>query len=165
MYRTKRGFLLGRTSMICFFALFLILSFTSAQETEAAKMKVEVNIFAPVIKISVPESVFLGNITKGYSTDRVRIDVNNSGTTGVILIPRLAEGSNSIFRNLLLARRTTEKFVQIGDFNMSISKPSSFGKTESDYFYIKLDLSDYEGEIRNDKIGEKADVIFWAIPT
>lgn len=157
----------NRVFFFTFFALFLILFIISsvcAEEQEAARMVVEANIFAPIIKISVSEHIFLGNLTKGYSGDRFRVEVNNTGTVDVVLTPKLSSGSNKIFENLFLARRTTEEFLPIGRFNISIAKPSDIGKVKSDYFYIKMDLSNYKDEIRNDKLGEKAEIVFWAVP-
>lgn len=163
-YFTREGFTAAGCFILFFSILALMLSGVQGDEQEAGRMSVEINIFSPTIKIEVPKNISLGNLTKGYSTDRFRVDINNTGTVAVRLTPRLAEGSDRVFRNLMFARRTTEQFATIGNFSINISKPSDMGRIETEYFYMRLDLSSYDGEIRNDRLGEKTDVIFWAIP-
>jgi hypothetical protein len=139
-------------------SIFLV-SFTTA---ESASMTVRANILADTISIEVPDSIFLGNVTSGFSTDYQKVDINNTGTTNVRITPRLENSSEEIFNYTYFARRTTEDFVKIGDFSLNISKPSSLGGKRSDYCYIKLDLTNYGSRINQNLLDYRTNVIFWA---
>ena len=89
-----------------------MLPFVIGGNSDREDLIVEANVFAPVVKIEVPNYVFLGNVTKGFSSDRVRIDINNTGTTAVSVTPELEDSNENIFKYLTFARRTTEQFVK-----------------------------------------------------
>ena len=119
---------------------------------------------APVVKIEVPAHLNLGNVTPGFSSERVRVDIDNVGTTAVAVIPQLEDANEEIFKYLSFTRRTTEPYAKIGDFTFFLSRPSVPGKIESDYFYAKLDLSTFQGSVKEDVFGRQARVVFWVLP-
>jgi hypothetical protein len=153
----KRPFLIYLITL--FFGL-MFLQFASSAVSDS--MVVEANVFAQTISIEVPDHVFLGNVTRGFSADYVRIDMNNTGTTDVKITPQLEDSSEKIFNYTYFARRTTEDFYRIGNFSINILKPSSIGGKRSEYCYVKLDLTDYPYDINQNLIGYKSNVIFWA---
>lgn len=125
----------------------------------------EVNIIGPpepIIKISVPDNVFFGDLENGQQSDNVRINITNTGTVGVIITPQLIDKSEKIFNFTYFARRTTNPFQKVGNFNFNITAPAT-GDVREDYIYAKLDLRDFDGVIDNDILGHKADVRFFAV--
>ena len=122
------------------------------------------DVLAPVVKIEVPAHLNLGNVTPGFSSERVRVDIDNVGTTAVAVIPQLEDANEEIFKYLSFTRRTTEPYAKIGDFTFFLSRPSVPGKIESDYFYAKLDLSTFQGSVKEDVFGRQARVVFWVLP-
>ena len=125
----------------------------------------EVNIIGPpepIIKISVPDNVFFGNLENGQQSDNVRINITNTGTVGVLITPQLIDRSEKIFNFTYFARRTTNPFQKIGSFNFNITAPAT-GDIREDYIYAKLDLRDFDGIIDKDIPGHKADVRFFAV--
>ena len=124
----------------------------------------EADVLAPVVKIEVPAHLNLGNVTPGFSSERVRVDIDNVGTTAVAVIPQLEDANEEIFKYLSFTRRTTEPYAKIGDFTFFLSRPSVPGKIESDYFYAKLDLSTFQGSVKEDVFGRQARVVFWVLP-
>lgn len=120
----------------------------------------EANVFGPppaVLSISVQDYIFLGNVTKGQETEKVKVTLNNTGNVAIVATPQLVNSSDAIFSNLYFARRSTDTYKKIGGWSMNISSPDG-GGVESDYFYTKLDLRSYEGEISQDLMGLKANV-------
>lgn len=123
-----------------------------------------VDVRASKTSIEISDRVYFGNISKGYVSDKVRIDINNTGDVAVKVTPQLVNSSEDIFSNLYFARRTTEPYYKIGSFNLNISQPSSIGGITEEYFYAKLDLSNFQGAISSDRLGHKAEVVFYALP-
>lgn len=139
--------------------LFFFLPFVLAEQND--RMVVGANVLAPVVRVQVPEFVSFGSVSPGFVSERVKIVVNNTGTTAVQFIPRL-DNSDKIFSNLMLARRTTEEFKPIGSFRMTIPRPRAIGQSEDDYFYAQLDLRQYQDSISEDMLNHRATVVFWA---
>jgi len=140
----------------------LCLGVVSAQEI----MIVETDIIVPdsVIKIEVPDYVYVGNITWGFETqtEKIKIPINNTGTVDVEVYPGLVNPGGDVFSFLHFARRTTEPYQRIGNWSFNISAPAP-GGVEEDYFYMKLDLSEYEGDFDESLLGHKADIEFIAV--
>ncbi|MDP1729407.1 MAG: hypothetical protein Q8L27_04350, partial [archaeon] len=125
-------------------------------------MTAEANIFADSISIEVPDYIFLGNISKGFANEKVKLYINNTGTTNVTITPKLEDSSEKIFNYTYFARRADDVFVQIGKFSLNIPKPSTFGGKRDEYCYIRLDLTNYPYSISNDVPAHKSNIIFWA---
>lgn len=153
----------GKFLGLVLFVLIGAVSFSAfAFSTSSDSMTAETNVFADSISIEVPDYIFLGNISKGFANNYIKLEMNNSGTTNVIITPLLDDSSEKIFNYTYFARRTTDNFVQIGKFSLNITKPSSFGGKRDEYCYIKLDLTNYPYSISNDMLSHKSDITFWA---
>lgn len=135
-------------------------------------MVVEANIFADpvledVISIEVPDYVFLGNVSRGEKTEKIRINVNNTGTVNITVTPELNNPLDKIFSNIYCQSRQTGNYstiYKIGSYSFDIEAPSSLGGKRSEYFYMWLNLTDYEESIPNDMIGEREQITFVALP-
>lgn len=153
-----KRYILGFLGVIIFGMLFV-----SALHNDVSTF--EVNIIGPpepIIRISVPDNVFFGNLENGQQSDNVRINITNTGTVGVIITPQLIDKSEKIFNFTYFARRTTNPFQRIGGFSFNITAPAT-GDVREDYIYAKLDLRDFDGAIDDDIPGHKADVRFFAV--
>lgn len=123
----------------------------------------EADVVAPVVRIDVPDYLFFGNVTPGYVSERLKIVVNNTGTTAVKVIPQFEQGSDEVFSHLVVARRVADDFVPLEKFTMNIKKPRAVGKGEDDYFYAKLDLTSYHERVTQDRRA-RATILFVAVP-
>lgn len=159
-----------KISFLIFLATFLLIASVTAEQN--ASTTVEANILTSggsldQISIEVPDHIFLGNVTQGDATDKTKVYVNNTGTVAVTITPRLVDGTNNIFENLFFQLRQTgnsSRVYQIGDYHLNISAPSTTNGKKSEYFYVWLDLSDFDEEIEEDMLGETAEVVFIALP-
>src|SRR3989344_867960 len=133
-----------------FIVLVSMLFFLSSVRAEKSnRMIVEADVLAPVVRVEVPDFVSFGSVTQGFSSERVKIVLNNTGTTAIEVTPRL-DGPDAVFSHLVFARRTTEDFVPIGSFHMTVPRPRIPGKSEDDYLYAKLDLTQFSGKANED---------------
>ncbi len=132
-------------------------------------MKVEANILAEpqqqqIMQVSIPDYVFLDNVTKGNATEEIKVYVNNTGTINVTLTPVLADPSNQFFRNLYFTKRLSPRlYKKIGDFSFALPAHSPTGGVEKDWFYMKLDLKNYTSSIPQNLLNQKADVKFMVV--
>ncbi|MEK6890895.1 MAG: hypothetical protein AABX03_02050, partial [Nanoarchaeota archaeon] len=124
-------------------------------------INMEANILAnpennePEIGIQVSDHLFLGNVSKGSSTTYLVIQVNKTGSQKMNVRPELVDPDNSIFQNLYF-KESSGSPKKIGEFNMNITASSK-------NLYVKLDLTDFNGNIDSDLIGEDADIILIAV--
>jgi hypothetical protein len=112
-------------------------------------MSVEANVIGDMVEFEIPESIYLGDIARGFATNPVRVNVSNAGNTDIALTTQEIDGDD-IFSNVYLSKRVSgedKNFRRVPEFDMSLSRPSTLGGKKDDYFYIKLDLSDYHGVI------------------
>lgn len=124
---------------------------------------VEVDIYgppAPIIQIQVPDSIDLGNVSYNADGTRTRVDINNSGNVNVNIKPVLVDSGDEIFSNLYFIRRTTDIYTRIGSWSININASTS--GVEEDYFYMKLDLREYDGNITRDMLNEQGELKFIA---
>ena len=125
---------------------------------------VKVNLLEQVASVDVTPSIHFGNLTKGYSTNDSKIDINNTGTADITVTPLLNNASEKIFKNLYFHRRASDSYKIIGSFSMNISKPDVIGGVENDYCYVKLDLTNYNETISSTIMGHQSNIIFWVMP-
>ena len=152
-------------SLVIFF-IFGILFLFSVSATHNDISIFEANILGPpptLIRVSVPDNIFFGNVSRGQESERIRIDINNTGNVDVIVTPKLVDSSEEIFNYTYFTRRVAEPYQRIGDFSFNISAPADPGGFESEYFYAKIDLRDFRGNIDRDMIGHRANVKFFAV--
>lgn len=156
----------AKIALVLAAAVLLLAPFALANDTLTA----EVNIVVPekIVSIQVQEHVSLGNITMGsskQSTGNVKVDINNTGTVDVFVTPVLVEESE-VFSNLYLTKRLSGAFLnwaKVGEWTLDIDQPSSVGGVKKEYFYMKLDLTDFEGEIEESMLGQQAELLFVAV--
>lgn len=124
----------------------------------------EINVFGPpepIIRIQVPDSIFFGNVSKGKESDRPKIDINNTENVDVIVKPQLLNNSETIFSYTYFSELAAGPFIRIGDFSMIINASSTGVRKE--LMYAKVDLTNFNGDIKSDIPGHKADVRFFAV--
>jgi len=159
--------------------LLLIISLTSfvSAETGNATMTVEVNILgfanesnASDVSIEVPDYINLGDVTKDSPvSDEKHVYINNTGKLPITVTPQLTN-EDSIFSYLYFREQQADHnnilniSRKIGDFSMDINKPAAGKRCYTDHFYIKLNLTDFDGDIKEDLIGYKTDIVFLAMP-
>ena len=146
-------------SLNCIFFLFILILFITfnssllsvvyAQSNQTIDL--EANIIgdlASEAEISIlvsPNKINFGDVELGSESDTLRVNVTNKGSVDINVIPEL-EDNSEIFKNIYLQKRKTgnsSTLYNIGDFSMNILKPTS-ESGRSDYFYIKLDLTEID---------------------
>lgn len=132
-------------------------------------MTVSADIMKPIvaeqiISVSVPDFIDLGNVTKGSSTPKVKIEINNTGNVDIKVTPILKNSSENIFSYLYFGSSVcTNSCQRIGDYSINIDKPTT-GSSRNVSFYMKLDLTNYNDTINNDMIDYQTELIFVAMP-
>lgn len=150
---------------ILFVGMLFLSSLGMVSAVSNSTINFKVDIFAPpapVVRLSLPDQIYLGNVSKGVETDKVKVEFNNTGTVAIIITPQLNDNSENIFNYTYFARRTTDSYQRIGSWSMNVSAPGTSG-VESDYFYAKLDLRNYPGNFTSDLIGYTAPIKILAV--
>lgn len=159
---------------ICFVFFISLFIYVSAVANDTQVMSVEANVLDPlagtgsIIKIQISNYTFFGNVTQGEMSDEIKIIVNNTGNVDVTVRPEVFNPNNDVFKHLQLRKRksgNSSTFYPIGQFAINITKPSSEGGVNDDYFYMTLDLTDYETDVEGDQMGRKALLRFVAMET
>lgn len=128
-------------------------------------MVVEADVLETTTGIDVPSSVEFGEITKGYISDQQDVNIENTGTTDITVIPELDEGyTGEIFEYISFKRVLADDLTKIGSFEFEIEKPSNIGGTRTQGIYMYLDLTEFEDDISSDLMEHNTNVTFWAIP-
>ena len=159
--------------LICLSLCLVLIGSISAivydESDENDVMIVQADILKSEVGIKVPDNVVIGEIAKGYISDRQDIDIENTGTTDISVIPLIEDTqenqTESIFDYLSFQETLSSDMIKIGSFEMEIEKPSNVGGTRTEGIYMYLDLTEYDGEISESLIGHKSNVTFWAIPS
>ncbi|MDO8563748.1 MAG: hypothetical protein Q7R87_01950 [Nanoarchaeota archaeon] len=153
----------------CIFLLvvvaFVFSSFGLVSAVSNSTINFKVDIFAPpapVVRLSLPDNIYLGNVSKGTETEKVKVEFNNTGTVAIIITPQLNDNSENIFNYTYFARRTTDSYQRVGSWSMNVSAPGISG-IEGDYFYAKLDLRNYPGNFTSDVIGYTVPIKIFAV--
>jgi len=136
--------------------------FVSSAETDT--LTVTANVLPTEISISVPESVTFQDITPGYISERIDLDIKNIGTTDVSITPRLStEYIGEVFQKLGFRRVLSDELIYIRYFDFDIEKPEVVGGERSQNIYMYLDLEDFP-DVDDALIDHTAEVIFTAVP-
>jgi len=177
MYIMNKPIFLRLILLFIFIFLSMFIYSTHAQAETNDTMTVEANILGfgneseiPEVGIEVPDYVFLGNVSRNDPlSDEKKIVINNTGKTNIIVTPRLRDEDEEIFQWLYFRTRMSSSNAslnipyKIGDYSIVIKKPSS-GKTKNDeYIYMRLNLTEFEGNLREDLIGYQKEIIFFAM--
>lgn len=137
-------------------------------------MTVEVDLVeftppVPVVGLEIPNQINLGNLTKKTMVSKeIEIYVNNTGNTNITITPYLLDSSEEIFRHLYFrfqktSNGSTVKQERIGNWSLKIEKPDEGDGYRKDSFYMQLNLKDYDKEIKEDILGHRAEIIFYAM--
>jgi hypothetical protein len=151
------------------FLLIALLPFAIADECTNSSLDVSANLIEPYAMINItPAHISLGNVTKGYTTDAVKINVTNLGILDISVRPVLSSNANSIFENLVFSSTSTcasnTTCIKIGDYSFDVDGSGSMGSDfDTNSFYLKLDLRNYNKTISSDQNLE-TNVIFWVMP-
>lgn len=157
--------------------LFGIIPDIFAQDSVNSSVVVEANIIGfsngtaeEGVSIEVPDYFFLGNVTREKpATKDLRVDINNTGTVPVIITPMVKNEDEEIFKYLFFrtmissGNESNNIFYRIGDYSYEIDKPAAGSRANSKHFYMSLNLSDFEGVIREDLIPYRSEIIFLAM--
>jgi hypothetical protein len=121
------------------------------------------------VSIEVPDYISFGNVTKDNPVSvEKHININNTGKVNITVTPMLSDPDEVIFSYLFFrttktTNHTSVPFTQIGDYSLNIKKPSPGGKTK-EYCWISLDLTNFTGDIHEDLIGYRSEIVFLAMP-
>lgn len=141
---------------------FAILGLVQAIETSDS-MTVSTDIVGDQIGVQVTESVDFGSISKGTISPRQDINITNTGTVNIEVTPELSENyTGDIFDYLSFQRVLSDPKKMVGNFSVTIDKPSEAGGIRTQKVYMYLDLTEYPGNIEGDIQDHQAEVIFWA---
>jgi hypothetical protein len=181
IYIMKMGILHYIIACIFFFSilgatLFFCIDIVSAEDANNT-MIVQANIIGfrnnvsyEGIAIQVPDFIDLGNVTNEEPVSKeLKININNTGTVGIIVTPELSDPNEGIFSYLFFRTHMTSGGVQvpynqIGNYSLEIDKPSTGSSVRKGYCYMRLNLTDFSAPITQDLIGHQAEITFWAMP-
>ena len=152
------------STLVFLIFLFGNMGFVSAAVGDNDRTVFAANVLAPRTQINVPDFVDFGDVSSGFVSERIRIDIENTGSTSVEVTPRLVNSGDEIFSNLYFFRRVKDDPEKIGRFSINLDAPSTKGGIEDDYFYARLDLSNYGRNLESDLLDQRAAVVFWAVP-
>ena len=182
MYIMKNIALYYTISIIFFFTILgVTLAFNSgsvnADEGMNATMTVEVDLVgfnatsAGGISIWVPDEIDLGQVTKTKLTSSEKgIWINNTGTVDIRVTPELKDSDEEIFKYLYFRKQQSTStnntdliiFKKIGDYHLDINKPGTGKKYRAEHCYMQLNLTDFDGEIREDVNNYNTEITFLA---
>jgi len=143
-------------------------------------MIVEVNVLngtgssgnGTIIRVEVPDYLFFGNVSKGSKSDELTVYVNNTGNVDITVTPHLTNASEEIFSYLYFRKTKTKtingttydvNFTRIGEFGFNITKPSGGNTFNEAYFYVTLNLINYNKTVNSNIMGHRANVRFIAV--
>jgi len=139
-------------------------------------MEVSVDVLSAsggdVISIEVPDELYFGEMSFFEKSDEFKVYVNNTGSVDITVTPRLTDNNEEIFDNLYFRKTKTRTvngtsqpvpYTKIDNFEFDIAKPASGDTEKSAYFYVILDLTNYNGDTSRDVLNHASDVKFYAV--
>ena len=123
------------------------------------------------ISIWVPDEIDLGEVTKNDLVSNEKgIWINNTGTVDIKVTPQLVDPEEEIFSYLYFRKQQSTKtnntdlitFYKIGDYSLNIDEPGTGKKYRAEHCYMQLNLTDFDGEIREDVDNYNTEIIFLA---
>jgi len=124
------------------------------------KLGVKVTIEEQELKIKIVEEyVDLGEITKRYITNSSFFNITNKGTVDALIQP-VVDSSDEIFSNLMISSKKTSGYNLTKNFIGKVPKSSTYKEENTESFWIKLNLTEYEGNVTGDL---STDIIFYVM--
>ena len=167
MFKREAGIIwLGIFFFVFTFLIFNATSFVNADEYENTTLNISVYVHEPVARINVsPSSIYLGNVTKGYSTNFENITLTNLGDLDIRVQPVLSRDANSIFQNIKFASSSCSSWTPIGNWTSARIQRAENNQSPTRYnFCVKIDLTDYQEPIsQNENL--TTNVILWVMPS
>ena len=165
------------TSFIFFISILLITSvipFGNADVYQNSSLTVSADISVPTAKVEIfPNSIYLGQTTKGYHTNYTNLTFTNKGTLDVDIIPILEDGTDKIFNylefNTASCSSTSTVWHNVSYYNPS--KLFSLNRIDSetleedkDFACLRLNLVKYNDSEIISPSSKSAQITFWVIP-
>jgi len=163
-------------NLILLFLLFVLTLFSFekisviADTYENSTLNLSVDVKEPIALVEInPSSIYLGEITKGYSTNFTNVTYTNKGNLKIRIKPTLNQSANPIFGYLEFntascSTSTSSGWYNISEWNgLTIDKPSDYNGTRSDYACIRLNLKNYNETIFGD-LSLTTQLIIWIMP-
>ncbi len=147
---------------ICTIVLLFGMSNVLALDNVSNSMTVRVNVIESSIGISVPDLIEFGDVASGYITERQDLDINNSGTVDINVVPELAADSADLFQHISFRSVLADPLYEIGNFSIEILKANSVGDIRTERIYMYLDLTNVLDVESGENI--ESDIVFWALP-
>jgi len=134
------------------FLVVLIIPFAAADLSENSSLVISVNISEPVASVEIfPNSIDLGEITKGYATAYENISITNTGNLDIIIQPILENGSHQIFQSLKFSTGACSTWHNMSYYSnktlLSIDRPILYEGERQSSSCIKLDLINYKEDV------------------
>jgi hypothetical protein len=126
-------------------------------------LTLESNILKSTASVSVPDKIVIGDVAKGYSVRSDKVYINNTGNIDISVTPQLVNTTEIFYNYLYFSTTATSGFKSFGNFSFNITKPDDLGNSSTDYIYIKLDLTNYAGNITQDYISYQKSIRFVAM--
>jgi hypothetical protein len=125
----------------------------------------------PEVGIEVPDHISLGNVSKEDPlSDEKTIRINNTGKVNITVTPKLQDEDEEIFSHLYFRTMKSSTLHPelnipyiIGEYSIDIEKPSSGNTKRSKDIYVRLNLTEFNGNLREDLIGYQKEIIFFAM--
>lgn len=173
----------NNTISVIFFLIILAVTllfssgFVNAGEGINASMNVKVDLVGfnittgGEISIWVPDKIDLGEVSKTkLISSEEGIWINNTGIVDIRVTPELKDSEEEIFKYLYFRKQkstTTNNtdlvtFYKIGDYYLDIDKPVTGKSFRAEHCYMQLNLTDFNGEIKEDVNNYNAEIIFLA---
>jgi len=150
---------------------------TSADDNNV--MTVEVNLVGfdagagDYVSIEVPEYIYLGSVNSSKSMfNETKVYMNNTGNLSITITPMVLTDSKGIMNYLSFRETRTHTvngssqdtpFIKIGDFNFNVAKPTPLGSKKSKYFYMSLNLTDFDGSVSGENVNYSGQIKFLAM--
>ncbi len=111
-----------------------------------------------------PNNISFGTISRGESSQPKKVCVNNTGSSDVLVTPRLPNNYSGIFFDYIYVKKygsSDSTYKSIGQFDVLITKANP--NPEQQCIWFKLDLTNYTDPIYQDFIGHTADIKISAV--
>ncbi len=146
----------------------------NADVYQNSSLTVSADISVPTAKVEIfPNSIYLGQTTKGYYTNYTNITFTNKGTLDVNIIPILENGTDKIFNylefNTASCSSTSTVWHNVSYYNpsklFSLNRidPDTF-EEDKDFACLRLNLAKYNDSEIIFPTSKSTQITFWVMP-